>query len=111
MDSLLIRAVSLVLLVVLSDLLGWWVCGGGWELSLLGGAEGCAGVQAGTHQAPPATAGDFSAEQRGAWIQSVGVLGGEDMLAPSRFWAVSLCMDPPGQCHARFISAVPQHGV
>lgn len=49
----------------------------------------------------------------GAWMGtgSVGVLGGEDMLAPRRFWAVSLWMDTLGWCHARFILAVPQHGV
>lgn len=54
MDSLLIPAVFLVLLVVtspLSDLLGWRVCVGGQELPLLGEAQGSAGVEAGTHQA------------------------------------------------------------
>lgn len=44
------------------------MCGGGWKLPLLGGAEGSAGVEAGTHQAPPATAGDFMQSRGGTWM-------------------------------------------
>lgn len=58
--------------------------------------------------------GALGQSRGGAWMGTGTVLvsqGGEDTLASSRFWAVSLCMDTLGRCHARFTLAVPQHGV